>query len=221
MSDASDVLTLAIDGSRPLTAGTVRDLTVLSDRAEDRATGGTVTLRVTGAPGPGWTDGLDVALVTKWERALRRLERLPAATVALATGDLGGTALDVFLTADVRIVSPKTRLLVPFDGESTWPGMAVFRLVRLAGAAAVRRSVLFGHPLGAAEARELGLADELADDPEVAAAAAQQLIEELSGKELAIRRQLLFDAQHTSFEDAVGPHLAACDRVLRAAGGAV
>ncbi|MCZ9336264.1 enoyl-CoA hydratase/isomerase family protein, partial [Streptomyces sp. TRM76130] len=37
----------------------------------------------------------------------------------------------------------------------------------------------------------------------------------LSGKELAIRRQLLFDAANTAFEDALGPHLAACDRALR------
>ncbi|KOG89867.1 enoyl-CoA hydratase, partial [Streptomyces varsoviensis] len=37
----------------------------------------------------------------------------------------------------------------------------------------------------------------------------------LSGKDLAIRRQLLLDARTTSFEDALGPHLAACDRLLR------
>ncbi|MFJ2647251.1 enoyl-CoA-hydratase DpgB [Streptomyces sp. NPDC087420] len=215
VSDASGVLTLTVDGTRPLTAGTVKDLAVLCDRAEDRDTGGTVTLRVTGAPGPGWTDTLDVALVTKWERVLRRLERLPAGTVALATGDCGGVALDVFLVADIRIATPDTRLLVPFDGESTWPGMATFRLVRLAGAARVRRSVLFGHPLTASEALELGIVDEVAEGPDAAAAATEQLIEELSGKELAIRRQLLFDAQHTSFEDALGPHLAACDRALR------
>ncbi|MFF7474790.1 enoyl-CoA-hydratase DpgB [Streptomyces sp. NPDC008092] len=215
MSDVNDVLRLTVDGSRPLSAGAVHDLGVLCDRAEDRSAGGVVTLRVSGAPAPGWAEGLGVGLVTKWERALRRLERLPAATVALATGDCGGLALDTFLAADIRIATPDARFLVPFDGEATWPGMAAFRLVRLAGAARVRRAVLFGHPIGAAEALELRIADELADDPDAAAAVAEQLIEDLSGKELAIRRQLLFDAAVTGFEEALGRHLAACDRALR------
>ncbi|MGW1208905.1 enoyl-CoA-hydratase DpgB [Streptomyces sp. NPDC002499] len=215
MRDVSDVLTATVDGTRPLSLGTVKDLSVLCDRAEDRDPGGIVTLRVTGAPEPGWTDALDVALVSKWERVLRRLERLPAAVVALAVGDCGGTALDAFLVADIRIATPDVRLLVSFDGESTWPGMATYRLVRLAGAARVRRAVLYGQPLSASDALEAGIADELAENADAAAAATDQLIEELSGKEIAIRRQLLFDAQHTSFEDALGPHLAACDRVLR------
>ncbi|WP_217712222.1 enoyl-CoA-hydratase DpgB [Streptomyces sp. NA02950] len=211
----SDVLMMTIDGTRPLSIGAVSELTVLCDRAEGRDTGGVVTLCVTGAPGPGWADGLNIALVTKWERALRRLERLPAATIALAVGDCGGAALDTFLAADIRIATPGTRLLMPFDGEATWPGMAAFRLVRLAGVARVRRSVLFGQPISGAEALASGIADELTDSPEAAAATTAQLVEEVSGKELAIRRQLLFDAETTSFEDALGSHLAACDRALR------
>ncbi|MFD7132145.1 enoyl-CoA-hydratase DpgB [Streptomyces sp. NPDC059894] len=212
----SDVLTLAIDGSQPLSVGTVRDLTVLCDEAEDRGDlGGAVTLHVTGVPAAGWADGLDVSVVTKWERTLRRLERLPAVTAAVATGDTGGAALDAFLTADIRIATRGTRLLLSFDGEATWPGMAAFRLARLAGAARARRAVLFGHPIQAPEALMLGIADELDEAPEAAAAAAVQRCAGLSGKELALRRQLLFDATATSFEDALGPHLAACDRALR------
>jgi isomerase DpgB len=211
----SDALTLSIDGTRPLSVAAVRDIITLCDRAEDRGEGGTVTLKVSGAPAPDWTDGLTVALVTKWERALRRLERLPAATVALAAGDCGGQALDVFLAADIRIATRDTRLLVPFDGESTWPGLAMFRLVQLAGSARTRRAVLFGQPIKASEALMLGVADELTEDLDGAAAATAQRLAGLSGKELAIRRQLLFDAVTTGFEDALGPHLAACDRSLR------
>jgi isomerase DpgB len=40
-----------------------------------------------------------------------------------------------------------------------------------------------------------------------------------AGAELAIRRQLMDEASWMSFEDALGPHLAACDRALRRAGG--
>ncbi|MFE5895084.1 enoyl-CoA-hydratase DpgB [Streptomyces sp. NPDC002285] len=209
----SHELTLAIDGSQPLSIKTVKDLTVLCDEVEDG--GGAVTLRVTGVPGPGWADGLDVSLVTKWERVLRRLERLPAVIVAVAAGDCGGTALDAFLTADIRIATRSSRLLLPLDGEATWPGMAAFRLTRLAGAARARRAVLFGHPIQAPEALMLGIADELTETPDAAEAAAVQRGEGLSGKELALRRQLLFDAATSSFEDALGAHLAACDRALR------
>jgi len=45
---------------------------------------------------------------------------------------------------------------------------------------------------------------------EVAAAAGT-----FTGKEVAIRRQLLLDAAQHSFEEALGAHLAACDRALR------
>jgi|SRR5882757_1224407 len=38
-----------------------------------------------------------------------------------------------------------------------------------------------------------------------------------SGREPAIRRQLMYDAATTSFEEALGAHLAACDRMLRQA----
>jgi len=39
----------------------------------------------------------------------------------------------------------------------------------------------------------------------------------VDGRELSIRRRLLLEAASTSFEDALGAHLAACDRALRRA----
>ncbi|MFK4071919.1 enoyl-CoA-hydratase DpgB [Streptomyces sp. NPDC029674] len=218
MNDA--LYALELDGSEPLSATAVKAVAALCDRTEDGAGHPVVALHVTGAPAGGWADGLDVMLVTKWERALRRLERLPAATVAVARGDCGGTALEAFLAADVRVAFPDTRLLLPRDTTATWPGMAGYRLVQLAGAARIRRAVLFGRTIEAAEALALGIADELTDDPAATLAAVTELVAELSGKEVAIRRQLLFDAATTGFEDALGAHLAACDRALRQVAGA-
>ncbi|MFE2326945.1 enoyl-CoA-hydratase DpgB [Streptomyces sp. NPDC059385] len=211
----SETLTLTIDGTEPLTPASVREIDALCDRAEDEPGVALVTLRVTGAPGEGWADGLTTALVTKWERVLRRLERLPAATIAATSGDCGGTALDVFLTADIRFAAPDTRLRVPLHADAAWPGMTAYRLVQQAGAARVRRAVLLGLPIEASDALALGLVDDLAEDPSEAVAATAKQLAGLSGKELAIRRQLLFDATSTSFEDALGPRLAACDRALR------
>ncbi|KES08699.1 enoyl-CoA hydratase/isomerase family protein [Streptomyces coelicolor] len=214
-----DALTLTIDGTEPLSAASVKAVAAVCDRAEDLARddrgAGVVTVHVSGAPEGAWTSGLDVMLVTKWERVLRRLERLPMATVAVASGDCGGPALDVLLTTDIRVATPDTRMSVPRDGSATWPGMAAYRLVQQAGVGRIRRAVLFGLPIGAADAVRLGIVDELADDPAAAVAAAAELVAGLAGKEVAIRRQLLFDATTTSFEDVLGPHLAACDRALR------
>lgn len=209
------MLTAAIDGTKPLSLAAVKELDTLCDRVEDRPGSGVVTVHVTGAPKPEWTDGLSVVLVTKWERVLRRMERLPVPTLATAAGDCGGPALDAFLATDVRIAAPDTRLLLPLDGEATWPGMAVHRLVQQAGAARVRRAVLFGVPIPAQEALTLGIVDELAEDTTRAIETMTELVAGLSGKELSIRRQLLFDAASMSFEDALGQHLAACDRALR------
>nr|ALK27906.1 putative enoyl-CoA hydratase [Streptomyces sp. DSM 11171] len=209
------MLTVKIDGTAPLTPASVKALDAVCDQAEDSPGSGVVTVYVEGAPGAGWTSGLSVPLVTKWERVLRRLERVPVPTVAVATGDIGGSALDAFLATDLRTATPRTRLLVANDGAATWPGMAAFRLVQQAGAARIRRAVLFGRPITADEALALGLVDELADDPADALAAITEAAGRMSGKELAVRRQLLFDATSHSFEDAIGPHLAASDRALR------
>ena len=82
-------LMLRIDGSRPLSAAAVEELGRLCDRAEDQREPGPVTVHVTGVPEAGWAKDLTVGLVSKWERAVRRFERLGRATVAVASGDWG------------------------------------------------------------------------------------------------------------------------------------
>ena len=212
--EASD-LVVQVDGRRPVSAGLVTAVGAACDSAEDRADRNTVILHVSGAP-EGPPDGdVTVALVSKWERVLRRLERLPAATIAVASGECGGTALEALLATDYRIAAASVRLLMPARARATWPGMVLYRLVRQAGAAAVRQAVLFGVPIVAADAVAMRLIDELAIDTPGALVAAEELAEAIPGAELAIRRQLMQDAATVSFEDALGAHLAACDRVLR------
>lgn len=208
-------LTVHVDGRQPVSAALVASLGSLCDRAEDSAGNAVVTLHVTGAPAELDADGLTVALVSKWERQLRRIERLPVATIATADGDCGGTALDALLTADYRIAARSTRLVLPVQADVAWPGMALYRLAQQAGIAAVRRTVLFGAPLTAADALAAHLVDELADDPARTLAEAAGMAGALAGAELAVRRQLLLSAPGTLFEDALGLHLAACDRTLR------
>jgi isomerase DpgB len=208
-------LAVRIDGGRPLSAESIAAIGAVCDSAEDRSDRGTVVVQVSGAPVGSFAGDLSVALVSKWERALRRLERLPAATIGVATGGCGGIALDALLATDYRIAATSVRLLVPVEAGATWPGMALYRLAHQAGAAAIRRAVLFGAPIDADDALALGVVDELTDDPARALAAAAELTNAFSGAELAIRRQLMLDAATVSFEDALGRHLAACDRARR------
>lgn len=210
--------TLTVDGRLPLSASAVAAVNAACDAAEDGHTAAHLTLRLSGAPAASPVEEVTLSLVSKWERALRRLERLPVATFATAEGPCGGLALDLLLCADRRIADDAMSLVMPVRNGATWPGMTLYRLGRShAGAAAVRRAVLFGTAIGAQEAVTLQLVDVLADDVEAVLAATVATTPSVRGSELAIRRQLLFDASTTSFEEALGAHLAACDRALQAA----
>lgn len=210
-----DDLVIRVDGRRPLSAESVAAIGAVCDSAEGRPDHSGVIVHVSGAPeGPPARD-LSVTLVNRWERGLRRLERLPATTIAVAAGDCGGLALDALLATDYRVAATSVRLLVSVEAGATWPGMALYRLAQQAGAAAIRRAVLFGIPIEAGDALALHLVDELADDAASALAAAAGLAGAFSGAELAIRRRLMLDASTVRFEDALGVHLAACDRALR------
>lgn len=208
-------LVLRLDGTRPLSAASVEEMADLCDRAEDHRAPGPVTVHVTGVPPVGWAKELTVGLVSKWERVVRRFERLGRLTVAVASGDCAGTALDILLAADVRIVAPGTRLLLSVVCGATWPGMTVHRLTQQAGAAGIRRAVLLGTPIEADRALALNLIDEVSEDPATTLADLAEAVDAMDGTEIAIRRQLIFEAGATSFEDALGAHLAAADRALR------
>lgn len=209
-----------IDGARPISAELVAEVAAFCDAAEDRGARRAVVVRTSGAPRAPWSDGITVGLVGKWEQVLRRLERLPAATIAVADGECGGPALDALLATDYRIATSTTRLTVPRLADAPWPGMALYRLAHR-GTAAARRAVLFGTPIGAVDALAAHLVDEITDDPAAALAAVSRLADGVDGVELAIRRHLLSDAATIGFEEALGGHLAACDRALRRASGAV
>jgi len=205
---------LHIDGRHPISIEAVEAVLRFCDRAEDGLLPGAAVIHVGGGPAAGRPSEVTVGLVSKWERALRRLERAPLTTVAVATGDCSGIALDVLLAADVRIATSGTRLIPSVHGGATWPGMVLYRLARQASGP-VRRAALLGAPLTAADAVSSGLLDEVTDDPSAAVDAVIRQAAPVSGRELAIRRQLMHDAVHTRFEDALGAHLAAADRALR------
>jgi len=211
---------LEIDAREPLSADVIARVSAACDRVEDAPKDVIllVHLRDDGTPtGEPWPHEVGVHTVNQWERALRRLERLPAATVAVVDGYCSGLALEVLLATDYRIAASGARLRVPALPEGTWPGMTLYRLANQLGVAPVRRLALFGIEVGAHRAAELGLVDEVGDDVVALTRGALTVLGGVAGRELAIRRRLLLDATTTSYEDALGSHLAACDRAVRLA----
>lgn len=204
----------SVDGSRPLTAATVQALDAFIDTVEDAPAGSVALLDLTGAPAAGGTEPPALNIVNKWERILRRLERVATPTVAVVRGDCGGTALEALLATDLRIAAADARLHLPTGDAGVWPGMGLYRLVNQAGYARVRRAVLFGTGIPADRALALDLVDEVAEDVAAATASAVAVLAG-AGPDVAVRRQLMLDATTTTFEEALGRHLAACDRVLR------
>lgn len=211
------VLTARIDGTNSLTAEAIAAIAEVCDRAEDVREGAVVVIHLSGAPQGGWASDLTVKLVSSWEQTLRRLERIPAATVAVATGDCGGIALDVLLATDHRIAAESGRLILAVQGGMIWPGMALYRLARQLPIAVVRHAAVFGGAIGTSEALALHLIHEVSQNVPVALAAVLRRVAAVEGTEIAVRRQLTLEAETSGFEDALGLHLAACDRALRRA----
>ena len=86
------------------------------------------------------------------------------------------------------------------------------RLVQQVGVGVARRLVLLPDELGADRLLQAGVLDQVVDDLDTAVIALQGRV---AGSEPAIRRRLLLDAATVAFEEALGAHLAACDRALR------
>ncbi|MFG1842815.1 enoyl-CoA-hydratase DpgB [Micromonospora sp. NPDC049175] len=208
---------ITVDTAQPLGAPLIADVERLCDRIEEAGGAAVALLHLTGGALAEWPGGPGIHVVNKWERALRRLERSAAVTIALVDGPVVGGALEILLVCDQRIAAPGATVTLPGTGGA-WPGMALYRLANQIGAVAARRLTLFGADLSAEQARALHIIDEVTADP--TARAAELLgARPVDGAELAIRRRLLLDAVNTSFEEALGVHLAACDRTLRASAG--
>ncbi|MGW2086507.1 enoyl-CoA-hydratase DpgB [Streptomyces sp. NPDC001880] len=208
--------TLEIDSTRPLCPRLVAEVNDLCDRLEDAngTTSAVIRLHGTG-PAENWPGDVGIDVVSRWEKALRRLEQGRFAKIVTVEGVCSGPALDVLLTADHRIGTPGMHIAVPVNNDGVWSGMAVHRLTNQLGGLHARRLVLFGAELSEQRALAIGLIDQTTKEPAAVAARLAARFAQLDPVELAIRRQLVIEAGVTAFEDALGKHLAACDRTLR------
>ena len=100
--------------------------------------------------------------VGEGHRVFDRWARLRQPVIAMLNGIAFGGGLELATTADYRVAEAHARVGLPETQVGIVPGWSgTQRLVRRAGAPAVKRLALTGEPVDAAEALRLGLVDEV------------------------------------------------------------
>jgi enoyl-CoA hydratase/carnithine racemase len=108
--------------------------------------------------------------------------------VAAITGYALGGGLELALAADFRVAGERARLGQPEILLGVIPGAGgTQRLPRLVGPARAKDIVFSGRMLGAAEAQQIGLVDQVVPDAEVYQAAVGMVKRYASGPALALR----------------------------------
>lgn len=208
-----------IDGARPLSVKLITELQDAIDRAEDMEAVDALVLHVIGEISPvgsrPWPGRTDIQSVTKWERVLRRIERTDLVTVALAEGSCSALALELLLIVDRRITCSDFCARHLCQECRVWPGMALYRLSRQIGEARARNLYLDATPITATRALDLNLIDETVDDFTTGMARIECFLKAAPVGDFAVRRRLMQESLSTSFDEALGAHLAACDRAIR------
>lgn len=156
----------------------------------------------------------DIQLITRWERALRRLEQLQLPTIITLRGYCNALALELLLAADYRLAYSDLMLSTGYSQHVMWPGMHVFRLTNAIGVARARRLLFSTQHVSAGAAADIGLVDSLVSNEQQVSAQCEWACDSATAG-LPIMRRLIIDAPSMTFEDALGAHLAACDKMLR------
>ncbi|MBP6435068.1 MAG: enoyl-CoA hydratase/isomerase family protein [Sphingorhabdus sp.] len=112
-----------------------------------------------------------------FQRVYRRLEALPALTIAEIEGIALGGGLELALACDLRAACETATLGLPEAKVGLLPGAGgTQRLTRLCGTGAAARLILSGELLKGGEAHRIGLIDYLAATPEELKNTVQQII---------------------------------------------
>jgi isomerase DpgB len=154
---------------------------------------------------------ISLPLATSWERALRRLEQLSCPIIGAANGLCNSAALEVLLCCDFRVATANLCIRKELRSRA-WPGMLVYRLAKELGIAKAR-AVLRSEEISAREAVALSLIDTVASD--LGEQVAIQATRMRNAPMVSMVRRLLAESFAMTYEDALGIHLAACDKFIR------
>jgi enoyl-CoA hydratase len=123
---------------------------------------------------------------------LDRLEALPVPVIAAIEGYAFGGGCEIALACDVRVAHPNAKLSFRQAAMGLTTGWgATTRLAQLVPRGIAARLLMGAEVLDAARASELGLVDELADDPLERALALAELFTEQSPRAVASFKALL------------------------------
>jgi enoyl-CoA hydratase/carnithine racemase len=127
------------------------------------------------------------ARAARLHEAMNLLAGLGKPVVAAITGYALGGGLEVALAADFRVAGESARLGQPEILLGVIPGAGgTQRLPRLIGPARAKDLVFSGRMVGAAEALEIGLVDQVVPDAEVYSAAVDMVKRYAAGPALAL-----------------------------------
>ncbi|MCW2278181.1 enoyl-CoA hydratase/isomerase family protein [Heliophilum fasciatum] len=152
---------------------TMNELAQVIDRVESDDTIGALIL--TGAGEKAFIAGADigelqalktpmaaVAKARRGQQVLARLEALGKPVIAAINGFALGGGLELALACDIRLAADSARMGLPELTLGVVPGYGgTQRLARLIGEGQAKLLIFSGRPIGAAEARELGLVEKV------------------------------------------------------------
>ena len=131
--------------------------------------------------------GDDKALAADLSRALTALERLPKPVIAAVRGFAFGGGLELALACDFRYLAEDARVGVPEIKLGIYPGAGgTQRLPRLIGIGKARDLIYTGRQVRAAEALEIGLADRVVPNDDLAGVAMEAAQSLAKGATVAI-----------------------------------
>ena len=107
-------------------------------------------------------------MLATFHRALKRLFRLPAYTLAAVDGHCLGGGLEVAAVCDVVLATPRSRFAVPEIRLGCYPPVAAALLPQRIGWDRALELMLTGRTLDAAEAERLGLVTAVVEDLDAA-----------------------------------------------------
>ena len=213
------VVLLHLDGAQPLSDALVEKVAKCITLTEEMESQPILCLCLSGSaegaePVP-WPGRTNVQQVTKWERTLRKFERLDALTMILCEGQCSWLALELMMVADWRIASEYFTMSVGAADGALWPSMSLRRLARQVGEGVARNLLLSGDNLDISSASKARIIDEVVLDGTSLVQATNAFLSKSRFVDFALRRMLLEESTSATYEDALGSHLAACDRALR------
>ncbi|GAA0526366.1 enoyl-CoA hydratase-related protein [Paractinoplanes ferrugineus] len=199
-------------------------LTVLPDLAADAA----VRCVVITGTGRFFVAGADIAVMRdlsmpnhirmrRWIEVQRALELAPKPVIAAINGHALGGGAELSLACDLRIAAASASVGFPEMSLGLFPGAGGSqRLPRLLGAHRAKLLMIEGRRLGAAEALEIGLVDEVVPDADFAAAVADRAARwaRLPTATVGLLKRSIVEGAPLGIDEAMRVEWAAVQRVL-------